>query len=66
MTMNIFVFKGDLNGKMVVVRFFFCRVYTKSASQICYKESNFIFASSCFGTHTQKHSKNTIEKIFKI
>ena len=27
MTINIFVLKGDLNGKMVVVRFFFCRVY---------------------------------------
>ena len=24
---NIFVLKGDLNGKIVVVRFFFCRVY---------------------------------------
>ena len=23
MTINIFVFKGDLNGKIVVVRFFF-------------------------------------------
>ena len=42
-------------------------IYPKSASQICYKESNFIFASSCFGTHThtQKHSKNTIVKTFK-
>ena len=27
MTINIFVLKGDLNGKIVVVRFFFCRVY---------------------------------------
>ena len=27
MTINIFVFKGELNGKIVVVRFFFCRVY---------------------------------------
>ena len=27
-------------------------IYAKSASQICYKESNFIFASSCFGTRT--------------
>ena len=27
MTINIFVFKGDLNGKIVVVRFFFCWVY---------------------------------------
>ena len=27
MTINIFVLKGDLNGKNVVVRFFFCRVY---------------------------------------
>ena len=27
MTINIFVLKGDLNGKIVMVRFFFCRVY---------------------------------------
>ena len=27
MTINIFVLKGDLNGEIVVVRFFFCRVY---------------------------------------
>ena len=27
MTINIFVLKGDLNGKIVVVRFFFCRLY---------------------------------------
>ena len=27
MTINIFVLKLDLNGKIVVVRFFFCRVY---------------------------------------
>ena len=27
MTVNIFVLKGDLNWKIVVVRFFFCRVY---------------------------------------
>ena len=27
MTISIFVLKGDLNGKIVVVRFFFCRVY---------------------------------------
>ena len=27
MIINIFVLKGDLNGKFVVVRFFFCRVY---------------------------------------
>ena len=27
MTINIFVLKGDLNGKIVVVRFFFCWVY---------------------------------------
>ena len=27
MTINIFILKGDLNGKIVVVRFFFCRVY---------------------------------------
>ena len=27
MTINIFVLKGDLNGKIVVVHFFFCRVY---------------------------------------
>ena len=24
MTINIFVLKGELNGKIVVVRFFFC------------------------------------------
>ena len=29
MTINIYVLKGDLNGKIVVVRFFFCRVYQK-------------------------------------
>ena len=27
MTIKIFVLKGDLNGKIVVVRFFFCWVY---------------------------------------
>ena len=27
MTINIFVLKGDSNGKIVEVRFFFCRVY---------------------------------------
>ena len=27
MTINSFVLKGDLNDKIVVVRFFFCRVY---------------------------------------
>ena len=27
MTINIFVLKGDLNGEIVVVHFFFCRVY---------------------------------------
>ena len=27
MTINTFVSKGDLNGKIVVVRFFFCQVY---------------------------------------
>ena len=29
MTINIFVLKGDLNGKIVVVHFIFCRVYNK-------------------------------------
>ena len=29
-TFNIFVLKGDLNGKIEVVRFFFCRVYVNS------------------------------------
>ena len=27
MAINIFILKGELNGKIVVVRFFFCRVY---------------------------------------
>ena len=27
MTIYIFVLKGDLNGEIVVVRFFFCREY---------------------------------------
>ena len=27
MIINISVLKGELNGKIVVVRFFFCRVY---------------------------------------
>ena len=27
MTINIFVLKGDQNGKIVILRFFFCRVY---------------------------------------
>ena len=27
MTINTFVLKGDLNGKIAFVRFFFCRVY---------------------------------------
>ena len=30
MTINFFVLKGDLNGKIVVVCFFFCRVYLKT------------------------------------
>ena len=29
MTINIFVLKRDLNGKIVVVPFFFCRVYNR-------------------------------------
>ena len=32
MKINIFVLKGDLNGKIVVVRFFFCRVYNALVS----------------------------------
>ena len=31
MTINIFVLKGYLNGKIVVVRFLFCRVYMSCA-----------------------------------
>ena len=27
MAINIFILKGELNGKIVVVRFFYCRVY---------------------------------------
>ena len=34
MTINIFVLKGDINGKIIVVRFFFCRVYIKKAKNI--------------------------------
>ena len=30
MTINIFVSKGGLNGKIVVVRFFFCWVYNNT------------------------------------
>ena len=29
MTINIFILKGELNGKIVVVRFFFCWVYKR-------------------------------------
>ena len=38
-------------------------IYPKSASQICYKESNFIFASSCFG---KKSLKEYYSKTFKL
>ena len=31
MTINISVLKGDLNGKIVLVRYFFCRVYMQLA-----------------------------------
>ena len=34
MIFSIFVSKGDLNGKIVVVRFFFCRVYISDMSKI--------------------------------
>ena len=27
MTIDIFALKGELNGKILLVRFFFCRVY---------------------------------------
>ena len=42
MTINNFILKGDLNGKIVVVRFFFCRVYMdlvvkKLVVRICYQ-----------------------------
>ena len=37
MTIDIFVLKGDLNGKIVVVRFFFCRVKLALKSLILYK-----------------------------
>ena len=33
MTINIFALKGDLNEKIAVVRFFFCRVYLSSDTQ---------------------------------
>ena len=38
MTINIFVLKGDLNGKIVVVRLFvfFCRVYYSVTSESVY------------------------------
>ena len=34
MTINIFVLKGDLNGKIVVVHFFFCRVYDANCENV--------------------------------
>ena len=36
MKINIFVLKGDLDGKIVVVRFFFCRVYVKVLKEKAY------------------------------
>ena len=44
-------------------------IYPKSASQICYKESNFIFASSYFGKRipTQnQQTKNVCADLFCI
>ena len=47
MTINIFVLKGDLNGKIVVVRFFFCRVYNSVliAFSLTVKAATLIFIS---------------------
>ena len=44
-------------------------IYPKYASQICYKEGNFIFASSCFGKRipTQnQQTKNVCADLFCI
>ena len=38
-TIYIFVLKGDLNGKIVVVRFFFCRVYILEEWQTSWNNS---------------------------
>ena len=40
MIINIFVLKGDLNGKIVVVRFFFCRVYCDHCMGFFYPRVN--------------------------
>ena len=53
MTINIFVLKGDLNGKIVVVRFFFCRVYIHEYSNeiICiFIIGSTSYISTLFGT----------------
>ena len=41
MTINIFVFKGNINGKTVMVRFFFCWVYDEQ--QFDYLRNEFDF-----------------------
>ena len=45
MTINIFILKGDLNGKIVVVRFFFFVAYRPTLVQV----------KVTFGSHTATH-----------
>ena len=49
MTINIFVLKGDLNGKIVVVRFFFCWVYMaqKEGNSILVRVEKLLHLSIC-------------------
>ena len=50
MTINIFVLKGNLNEKIVMVRFFFCRVYIiaiqKRQSGLLYESAKFVISTS--------------------
>ena len=46
MTINIFVLNGDLNGKLVVVRFFFCRVYFDTVCNL--DAGKKVFFMNCF------------------
>ena len=57
MTINIFVLKGDLNGKIVVVRFFFCPVYTVSGQCCQIITSNLALFGVCVETITVKFIK---------
>ena len=70
MTINIFVLKGDLNGEIVVVRFFFCRVYIKittncillNGSYLCFVENDAIKFEYSFLGKILKHISHFVLK----